>query len=102
MSPPAEISYYSYLLGLDGKTARETGGEAKDAAKKPSTKNDKDAARSEAVQIEHAEGQGQFDYLRRMAASMKRNDQMSRATTGRGYRAIGIVGSDVYDKLIVM
>ena len=102
VSPPAEISYYSYLRGLDGKTAQETGGEAKDAAKKPSTKNDKDAARSEAVQIEHAEGQGQFDYLRRMAASMKRNDQMLRGTTGRGYRAIGIVGSDVYDKLIVM
>ncbi len=100
--PPEGISYFSYLRGLDGKIAQEGGGESRDSTKKPSAKSDKDSSRVESAQIEQADGQGQFDYLRRMAAAMKRNDKMLRATTGRGYRAIGVVGSDVYDKLIVL
>ena len=101
-NPPAGISYYSYLRGLDGKTAQDGPNETKDSTKKPSAKTDKDSTRADGTQIEQADGNGQFDYLRRMAASMKRNDDALRAQTGHGYLAIGVVGSDVYDKLIVL
>lgn len=100
--PPKGISYYSYLRGLDGMTARDPSSDGKDQSKKASPTTEKDSGRTDASLIEHADGNGQFDYLRRMAASMKHNDDALRAKTGHGYRAIGVVGSDVYDKLIVL
>jgi hypothetical protein len=53
------------------------------------------------VASESATGQGQLDYLRRLAASL------ASAAVGPGNRrhsikAIGILGSDVYDKLLVL
>lgn len=50
---------------------------------------------------EHAEGRNQYDYLRRLVERIEKLD--SEKTIARnGVKAIGIFGSDVYDKLIVL
>jgi hypothetical protein len=93
------VRHYSYLRGLDGKelggasgdqtrTPPDSGGEAgsgpKSTARKPTAKE--------------GEGEPQIDYLRRLAQRMKEEE------TQYNYhlRAIGIVGNDVYDKLLLL
>ncbi len=51
---------------------------------------------------EHADGRSQFDYLRRLADEIDRLDDDREHFTKNGVKAIGIVGSDVYDKLLVL
>ena len=88
---------YSYQRGLDGQyldatTAPEADQFAKD-------KNDKFA---DTENIERAEGNSQMDYLRRLTASMyNRNQELRRSKKGE-IKAIGILGSDLYDKLLVL
>ncbi|MDH4098041.1 MAG: hypothetical protein OEU87_06955, partial [Nitrospira sp.] len=50
---------------------------------------------------EHAEGRSQFDYLRRLGDEIERLDQKKQFAKN-GVKAIGIVGSDVYDKLLIL
>ncbi|HEY8098702.1 MAG TPA: hypothetical protein VIE65_21760, partial [Methylobacter sp.] len=47
-------------------------------------------------------GLGQFDYLRRMAESLKTKDRELRRNGEAGIAAIGILGDDVFDKLLVL
>jgi hypothetical protein len=54
------------------------------------------------VPTEAAEGHKQLDYLRRLADRIRRDDRRLRAE-GRGeIAAIGVLGSDVYDKISVL
>jgi hypothetical protein len=91
--PPGHVHRYSYLRGLDGKVPGdkkgpqpEDGGQGnaaapgRDAPKQPTSKD--------------GEGDPQVDYLRRLADQMKADHQQ--------FRAIGIVGSDVYDKHLLL
>lgn len=78
-----------YLRGLDGVTTRD--------ASAPSGGNDRNDSGSS--KLEWPEARDQLDYLRRMAQSLKRSDSVY----GRGpIGAIGILGSDVHDKLLVL
>ena len=47
-------------------------------------------------------GQDQFDYLRRLAASLKEKDDDLRALEKEEIVAIGVLGNDVFDKLLVL
>ena len=48
-------------------------------------------------------GQGQQDYLRRLADHLRKIDDNLRQDRNNGrIRAIGILGSDVFDKLLVL
>jgi hypothetical protein len=86
---------FSYLRGLDG-TQAVASAPAATAAAKPDPKAAKESATTES-----SEGTKQFDYLRRLAGRMvESNQDLKRG--GREIRAIGIVGSDVYDKLAVL
>jgi hypothetical protein len=95
-----------YLRGLDG----QTGANSKDSAGEPNmdTSRDKDTKQSTNTQSaanshDRAQGQGQFDYLRRLAETMQEYDtQLSRNNNHKGIEAIGVLGSDAYDKLLVM
>lgn len=51
---------------------------------------------------ERAEGQGQFDYLRRLASQTRELEKEIREAGDRGIRAIGVLGSDPYDKLLIL
>jgi len=86
----SSIHRFTYMRGIDGVLPgrkMETG--------KPD-KNGKTAS------IEQPEGQGQKDYLRRLAADISDTDHSLRVEGKEGIRAIGILGSDVYDKLLIL
>jgi hypothetical protein len=85
------LSHFTYLRGLDGKLPGE-----KD--KEPSAKGDAapaaEGANVEQPTAETGEGNSQIDYLRRLVGRMKANN--------KDFRAIGLLGSDVYDKLLLL
>ena len=91
------VHQYSYMRGLDGTVYRP-------AAAADADKKDKDDTKPTAPddKRERAEGNGQIDYLRRLATRLRDEDRQ-RQHSGRGrIRAIGVLGSDVYDKLMIL
>src|SRR5262249_26713634 len=58
-------------------------------------------AKLEDAPPEQAAGRSQYDYLRRLGDEIARLDSDARFA-GNGVKAIGIVGSDVYDKLLIL
>jgi len=91
------IYRFSYLRGIDGVMASD----------KKNTGNDRsqdqtDHGASQTSSIELAEGTSQKDYLRRLAADMALTHQKLKNEGNKGIRAIGVLGSDVYDKLLVL
>ncbi len=99
------LFYYSYLRGLDGKLPG-------DGADKK-TEEGKKAQENEDPAIETAFGNHQKDYLRRIAARVadldrrlknckKVDNQKETVCKIDGIKAIGILGSDVYDKLLIL
>lgn len=85
-----EIEHVSYLRGLDGKVAEEERAPVADEEYLQSS------ATAEPPK-ESASGPAQLDYVRRLALEMA--DQEA---DERPIRAIGILGSDVYDKLLLI
>ncbi|CCJ05805.1 hypothetical protein [Methylocystis sp. SC2] len=94
----------TYLRGLDGvlpagdrsvrstKKEEESGRDSKESSK----------SRDGSGTFEQAFGQDQFDYLRRLAARLKEKDEEFRRRGEEGIRAIGVLGNDVFDKLLVL
>ena len=99
------VDRFSYVRGLDGKlpergnTPPSTAEGPKDAA---ASKDDN--RRQDGSFIERAEGQSQFDYLRRLSGRLREKDRQLRMASfdGAGIRAIGVLGNDVHDKLLVL
>jgi hypothetical protein len=90
MDWPAWIHAFSYLRGIDG---RRPGVDAE-----PAAEGDPKAGPSEEKRRQkRPEGPAQYDYLRRLATRINRLK-----AEGKDVKAIGILGSDVYDKLLVM
>ncbi|MBI4001097.1 MAG: hypothetical protein HY348_04860 [Nitrospira defluvii] len=90
---PEWVHRYSYLAGLDGELPPK--GDGKDAAGtqakgKPGDKISGTAQSTEEVPT----GRSQLDYVRRLAETLKHD-----ATE---FVAIGVLGSDVYDKLMIL
>lgn len=96
IDPPKEPLWrYSYLRGLDGMLPGE--GEDKRA------EEGKKAREKEGSAIEPAFGNHQKDYLRQIAGRVADLDQrLKRDNKAKGVKAIGILGSDIYDKLLVL
>ena len=96
--------HITYLRGLDGilpdsarggqstKKEEEGGRDAQESSK----------SRDGSKTFEQAFGQDQFDYLRRLAAKLKEKDDEFRRRGEGGIRAIGVLGNDVFDKLLVL
>jgi len=99
--PRQWIHSYVYLRGLDGVTSGKT---ASAGIKKKDSENaghEKQQNRLDTAYLERPEGQSQFDYVRRLTMSIERdNERLKRE--GKHFRAIGILGSDVYDKLLIL
>jgi hypothetical protein len=87
-----DIQPYSYLRGLDGKRPKER----KSGSDEIKEGNDSSSAGdvAQAPTSKEAEGDPQVDYVRRLVQRMK-SDQ-------RDFKAIGVVGSDVYDKILLL
>lgn len=90
-----QIERFSYMRGLDGQVPGD---------------RPKDQANQDAKDIERPAGDAQTDYLRRMAEALLDQDDCLRQVcsfTDRisqrcGIRAIGILGDDYFDKLLVL
>lgn len=98
MDPP-NLHEFSYLRGLDGRTsgeAQRTARPENSAGAGAKKKLDDDNV------LERAEGTSQFDYLRRLEGNIRALQTRLRTEKKGDVRAIGVIGSDIYDKLLVL
>jgi hypothetical protein len=93
---PRRIHNYRYLRGIDGQLPGEA---ARGSSQEKTQKSD---FGPDTVAIESTEGLNQADYLRRLARLLKEKDTQWRRTDGIGIGAIGLLGSDIYDKLMIL
>lgn len=104
----------AYLRGLDGSIA-DTGAE-KAVVSKPNSggpaKVSIESLDAPGALRERAEGRGQFDYVRRLAQQIRDHEQSEdvgstpldylRLEGAPKIKAIGVLGNDVYDKLLIL
>lgn len=101
------VRHYIYLRGLDGETLSNRVPASRNRA---SDNGERAADRSRRRSIERAAGDSQLDYLRRLARQIKRDSLDEVTDAGRSSPpgvlqetiAVVILGSDVYDKLLVL
>ena len=93
---PSWIHSYHYLRGIDGQLPGESGKESQHEQPQKSQLG------QNTVAIEATEGLNQSDYLRRLARQMKEDNARWQREDGVGIRAIGLLGSDIYDKLMIL
>jgi hypothetical protein len=100
------IKCYSYLRGLDGLAA-----DRKRTQPKPTSSDNDDnqpksadqgATPGTAGNFEGAEGQSQYDYLYRLDDRLDDWDKKLRREGEGKIDAVGVLGSDVYDKLLIL
>jgi hypothetical protein len=95
---------FSYLQGLDGwKPPKESSNDTtqEQSTETPTTPEAAlQAALQKQMQGETADGNAQLDYIVRLGAFLKGKDK--NLTNGRRIIAIGITGTDIYDKLILL
>ncbi|MDM0076965.1 hypothetical protein QTH90_21325 [Variovorax sp. J2P1-59] len=100
------IDSFDYLRGLDGELPTDgTSAQRPEAAPRAAQAAKNPNGVEEAVFTELAAGQQQFDYLRRIAVRLRERDSELRresADDRGGLRAIGVLGTDVHDKLLVL
>jgi hypothetical protein len=103
------VTQVSYLRGLDGVLPTGTG--APPAAVTPqkagSGGTDTHAGMMgnmllDQATVERADGRSQYDYLRRLGEHLIALDSRKRQEGSRGVTAIGVLGNDTYDKLLVL
>jgi len=82
---------FSYLRGIDGNISSEG-----------SNVDGQQEKRKRVSALELPEGRSQKDYLRRLAAEIRLTHQKLRNDGKDGIQAIGVLGSDVYDKLLIL
>ena len=90
------IRSYYYLRGIDGQLPGDVAKETQRDARQ------KDQLGQENVPIEATEGLNHSDYLRRLARKLKEDNARWERKDGAGIRAIGLLGSDIYDKLMIL
>jgi hypothetical protein len=90
------VHAYNYLRGIDGRLPGDSG---KDNQREQEQKTQPG---QNTVAVEATEGLNQSDFLRRLARQMKEDDARWKRDGGLGIRAIGLLGSDVYDKLMIL
>lgn len=102
--PPQWIVTKTYHRGLDGMLPPTRSGVGKPKSENGEKSGSKDTSRAQedVKALERPYGQDQFDYLRRLAASMKQKDDDLRLEGKAGITAIGVLGNDVFDKLLVL
>lgn len=93
---PAWIQRYQYLRGIDGRLPGE---QTKGIRSEEKQKNQSPLKPTPA---EATEGLDQSDFLRRLARQLKSGDLISQRRGEGRIRAIGLLGSDIYDKLMIL
>jgi len=99
------VTRWHYVRGLDGRLPGDSAAPATDnRPAKDQKPDDLDSVARQGGYLERAEGQSQYDYLRRLAVRIRAEDEERRRRFGPegGIRAIGVLGNDVYDKLLAL
>lgn len=93
----SQLVIYRYLRGLDQQKGQAA---AEKATNRPAAKSPEELL-ADVLSKEGAPavGESQLDYVDRVAADLDRIDQRNRA---KRIRAVGVLGGDVYDKLILL
>jgi hypothetical protein len=100
---PGWIYPHSYLAGLDGELPAK-GGDKNNDSQKDGTQDkgrvwyQRSPQGSEQNAAQRPEGRAQLDYVIRLAAALKQEETKN----GEEFKAIGVLGSDVYDKLLIL
>lgn len=92
---------FTYLRGLDGKLPVIDKADNEKVDKEEKKEGRKLLIQPDDSPPEHAEGRNQFDYLRRLVDTIEELDRTQGFGANR-IKAIGIIGSDVYDKLLIL
>jgi hypothetical protein len=100
---PPNLREVTYLRGLDGKIPGEKsdtdeGSSGKSRAEEPQI----DPLRAPDPESIPASGRSQFDYLRRLEQQLVDLDRLGRERKEGGIVAIGVIGTDIYDKLLIL
>jgi len=91
------VHLFSYMRGLDGVVPGEGKADEEDKSNKEKDKN-----KSAKSDLERPEGQSQKDYLRRLARQIEEiKRDLEKGDEGE-INAIGVLGSDAYDKLMIL
>ena len=97
---------WHYFRGIDGRLPGEAAPQTSDGRTRKESKPDSiEAIGRRGAYSERPEGTSQFDYVRRLASRIRADDQKLRQRYGPkegGIRAVGVLGSDTYDKLLVL
>ncbi len=97
---PKNILIYHYLRGIDGMlpgASLADDGNTEEKRKQTEEKNKQSSLAREMI-----EGLNQADYLRRLARALVDQNEKFRRKGESEIKAVGVLGSDVYDKLLVM
>ncbi|TBW06685.1 DUF998 domain-containing protein [Azotobacter chroococcum subsp. isscasi] len=93
------VLQFSYLRGLDGQLPKESASSKKSGDKE---NTERDGSPLDIGLLEKADGNSQLDYLRRLAEHIAERDDAYRRKGESGIGAIGVLGTDAYDKLLVL
>lgn len=94
-NPRLQLETRYFFRGLDGATTFDS------AAERPGASKEKDSSAATSAAVEWPEARDQLDYLRRLAISLKTSEAEPGAAGGP-IGAIGLLASDVHDKLLVL
>ena len=92
------IHRFHYMRGLDGRLPEDRRPAEKKEASGPSEAIDP----VEKARMAQPEGRSQADSLLRLADQLEDVDRDLRHEQGSGLRAVGVLGSDIYDRLMVL
>jgi hypothetical protein len=98
---PSNILRCTYLRGIDGKVPSDASEENPNDKSKSKTGADGEALGPSDAQ-QRPEGHSQMDYMPRLADSLVDREKRFKRENRGELKAIGILGSDVYDKLLVL
>lgn len=94
---------FSYQRGIDGLIAQRGMQQSQQTPPKRSAKTEGPLdALSGNERVRRPVGTGQYDYVRRLAEDIRDLNRELHLAQGRRIRAVFILGSDVYDKLLIL
>jgi hypothetical protein len=99
------VLHFSYFRGLDGQlpaSAKKGASSAKQQEEDRESGNDRKDDKSKRTAVERPVGDSQVDYLRRLGQRLADVHSELRAEGKKGISAVGVLGSDLYDKLLVL
>lgn len=99
---PCSLVTYTYLNGLDGEVPGDDRKAKKQSQELQAGRRDASLPNYKNGTKESPEGPSQLDYAIRLAEKIKSDSDLNFQNGMSTFRAIGILGSDVYDKLLLL